>query len=169
MRVRIRNFSKKARNRKSMNELKHWATFVAEIMDISTKIREIKLEYKNSYDGYYGNSPFQGFDLLWNGKDAKIIFSQFYDSNQEQRRSFIVHELTHVLQLISGDMEIVGDNREKIKWKGRFNHTWKKFRFSKMESLEKGQINGYLAKHFPWEKEVQINCDFFELIYDSLK
>ena len=162
MKISIRNYSNKKRSHEAKKELKLYALEVASELNISEHIQDIRLEYRKEYRGYYGKkSPFQGFELLWNKGQVKIIFAAYYDRSQEMRKDFIVHELTHVRQLISGDLRPMG---ERIKWKGRFNHTWKKFRFKVMESFKnEADVETYLRKHFPWEIEVQKNCERFEI------
>lgn len=166
MKVTIRNLSKKPRGQRVKTDLKQYSEYIATELGISDHIKEIRLEYQNDYFGYYGKKgPFQGFELLWSNGRVRIIFANNYDQDQFARKSFIVHELTHVKQLIMGELEPMG---KEIKWRGRFNHTWKKFSFKAMEKKQGDKaVNGYIRKHFPWEKEVQANCDYYENQRDS--
>lgn len=145
-----------------MDELKRFAAEVAKALNIDSHISEIRIAYKKDFYNYYPKGkPFGGFDKLWDGNIAKLDLTKFWDINVAERKAAIVHELTHVRQLISRDLEVIGD--KTIVWKGQVNHTWKVFRDSILESIiTTKERDKYINLCFPWENEVTENIKKFK-------
>jgi len=162
MKVIIRNTSNKPRSEKAMADLKAYASFIAVELGIHKKIKEIRINYRKDWHGYYPKGrPLAGFNLLWNNGIVTINLAKYYDTDQDMRKDFIIHELVHVRQLISKDLVISKDERN-IKWKGVVVNTWKKFRDKEFDKLSRKKGRVYVEKLMPWEREVELTCNKYE-------
>ena len=158
MKVSIKNLSKKSRSKKYMNELKQYAREISFELGTALDIKEIKLTYKDHWNGYYPKGkPLGGFIKLYKNKIVQIDFVGHWDLNQHSRKRAIIHELTHVSQILEGRLQI-NKACNDLKWKGNPYPKWKLFRNKEYE--EKSTIkekNKYAGKLFPWEREVEKN------------
>ena len=160
MKISIRNLSNKKRSRKAMNELKDFAREIAQKLKITDNISEIRLRYTKQFNGYYPKGqPLGGFFKLYNPETqvVTIDFTGFWDISREDRLVAIVHELTHVHQMVSEKLQISSDGKE-CKWKGKDYQKWKKLKLSLLDDMTPDEQTEYLHKYLPWEKEVDRNC-----------
>lgn len=140
-----------------MQELKDFSIKIAKKLGIENKINLIQLNYTKGFSDYYPKGrPLFGFRKLFSNKTVKIEFTKYWDSSQKERKKVIVHELTHVQQMIDQKL-IISRNFKNVIWKGKSNQSWKKWRFKAFEELSRRAKNKYTAKLLPWEAEVQTN------------
>ncbi len=159
MKVKIRNRSNKKRSLSAMQELKDFSIHIAKELGIENKIILIQLNYTKGFSDYYPKGkPMFGFHKLFKNKKVKIDFARYWDYSQTDRKEAIVHELTHVKQMVDKRLIISRDFKNVI-WKGRPNQSWKKWRFKIFNELTRKEKNKYTAKLLPWEAEVQSNIN----------
>ena len=134
--------------------LKAFTKKIAERLEIDHRIKHIDLRIVKEWHGYYPKGkPLGGFKKVRKGKTVRIDLTGHWDKSITMNKEAIVHELTHVKQLIEKRLE-VNRSATELKWLGKKQVQWKKFRLSKLDSL--GSINAwrYTYKYMPWEKEV---------------
>jgi len=157
MRVIIRNKSNKRRSKTSMSELKEFACDIANKLKISNKIKVIRITYTKTFHGYYPKGkPMFGFKKLLNSGVVTIDLAHHWDYSKESNREGIIHELTHVKQLVEKRLVIDKDCKQVI-WNGKTNNTWNKFRFSNLDGMNAEDQVVYIEKFFPWERDVNRN------------
>ena len=163
MKVVIRNLSSKKRSKKQYKELRLFAKTIANQLEINHKIKTLYLTYRDEWPHTYypKQKPLGGFFKCWDGKRVSITFTGHWDVNMNTRMSSIVHELTHAKQMINKEL-LVFRNGKTVKWRGELNYSWKNFRFETLDGIQdRKKRNKYTNKHFPWEKEVQLNIKKF--------
>lgn len=161
MKVVIRNKSSKKRSYKQYKELRQFTISIAKEFGIYDQVETVYLTFRDEFPKTYypKGQPLAGFFKCWNGNRVSISLCDFWDGNMNDRKSAIVHELTHTKQMINKEL-IVFKNGKTIKWKNKLNHTWKNFKFKVHDSMsDRKKQDKYLCKHFPWEKEVGKNLD----------
>jgi len=162
VKITLSNKTNKPRSKKSRQELKDFAKYMAEELGITQSIKVIRLTYKKDFNGYYPKGkPLAGFFKLWNNGVVTIDLARHWDRSQEDRKTAIVHELTHVKQMISKQL-VVYKNAKQVKWKGKYATQWKTFRDSIFDELTPDKQDLYVRICFPWEAQVQANCDKYQ-------
>lgn len=159
MRVTLVNQSNKARSKKARNELKEFARDIVNKLGISQNIRHIKLRYTKQFYGYYPkNKPLAGFFKAYKDGVVQIDFTGWWDRSQADRKIAIIHELTHAKQMIEKRL-VVYKNGRQLKWNGKYTNCWKKFKLDLIEDMSEDELEKYIRKHLPWEREVYKNCE----------
>lgn len=157
MKIYIRNKSNKKRSKKSIKELRYFIIYIAKEFNITESVKEIHVNFMKDFNGYFPkNKPFGGFLKLFKDGKVQIDLARFWDYSRLDNRRGIVHELTHVKQMVEGRL-VVHNDMKGVHWNGEENHTWRMFRFKKASQLDEQDFKKYIAKYFPWEREVQIN------------
>ncbi len=166
MKITIRNFSNKRRSKAAMNELKSFTAEICAKLNIQRHIDLIKITYtKNPLDYYPVGKPLYGFYKLYHNRMVNINLAGSWDASQEVRMESIIHELTHVKQLVEKRL-VVSRDFKSIKWMGKTHELWKKWRWKEYSALPRAKKYNYTARLMPWEKEVQGNVDKYE--YDEV-
>lgn len=167
MRVTIRNRTNKKISVRSKEDLRTFFKHIVRILGIEDWIDEAQLTFTKDHGSYYPKGkPLHGFRRLYDGKIVKIDFAGSWNVSQDKRKRTIIHELTHVKQLIGGKLEISDDSKTAY-WKGRKTVKWKQFRFAELDKLrEPEDMQAYLNKYLPWEAEVQSNVDEYSFLLD---
>lgn len=150
MRVNITNRTNRRRSIAARQDLKDFAVKVAEKLGISDYIEEISLYYLKTHRMYFREGPLGGFRRLWDGKRIRIDIAKHWDTDQHARKTAIVHEMTHVKQMIDRRL-VIHHGGKSLKWRGRRYDGWKNYKFA----LDK--TDSYRIKHLPWESEVVEN------------
>lgn len=158
MKVVVKNKSSKRRSSKQIKELKEFVFYIARELNIVDKIPTVYLTYKDNFTGYYPKGkPLAGFFKSWNGHRVSIDLTGFWDVNLTARKEAIVHELTHAKQMIEKQLVVFKTGRT-LKWNGRLNNSWKKWRENEILSMEnESERLDYHLKLLPWEREVNLN------------
>ena len=159
MKISIRNYSNKKRSVKLKNELKIFTEKIAKELDIYSKIKEIKLFYvTNSHNYYPKDKPFGGFNFLFSKGIVNICFYKTWDKSQQCRKNVIIHELTHVKQLINKELE-VSKNGKFVKWNNQIFDRWNLYDEQTYEncSIDSEIFETYKCFVMPWEVEIPYN------------
>lgn len=159
MKVTLVNFSNKKRSKKARQELKDFATFIAEELRVDSKIKHIKMRYTRKWSGYYPKGkPLAGFFKAYRDGVTNIDFTGHWDFDRQTRLEAIVHELTHAKQLIEKRL-VVYKNGRQMKWNGKYTNQWKDLKIDMLDSMDADEVEKYIIKCLPWEKEVHKNID----------
>lgn len=161
MKIRVKNLSKKPRSKRQYKLLKDWAVFIALELNVYHHIDELRITYKNDwpYNYYPAGKPMGGFKKLYNNRIATIDLTDFWDEDMECRKGAIVHELTHLKQMVEGRL-VPSSDYKSVKWNGKTSSKWKTFRTEFYDGLRSNKLaRQYLTHHLPWEAEVQANLD----------
>jgi hypothetical protein len=159
MKVTIRNNSNKRRSKQAMQDIKDFTVCIARELEIYDKIKEVRIRYTKDWNGYYPKGkPFAGFKKLLSNKIVRIDLTRSWDRNISSRHEAIVHELTHVKQLIENRLQIHSSCRS-VRWNHKTQSKWRMFRDKFHEAMDVSLQQDYIELHFPWEAEVRQNCD----------
>lgn len=168
MRITIRNRTNKKISIRAKEDMRTFARVMVRHLGIEYWIKEIEITFVKDDGSYYPkDKPLFGFKKLFDGEVVKIDFSKTYGTSKDDRNGIIIHELTHVQQLIAGELKIADDCRT-VYWKGKKTETWKKFRFAKYYKLkETNKHRAYIKKLLPWEAAVDLNFKKYSFLLDD--
>lgn len=160
MKINIRNKSDIVRTKSEMDYLKIFTAELAWELGIACDVREIRLRYRNWWYGYYPKGkPLAGFYKLFKAGIVTIDLTGHWDADLIARKTAIVHELTHVKQIVEKRLR-VHSNCRVVHWNGSRVDTWKKYRESIRDSLTSQEARRrYKGNLIPWEWEVWENVD----------
>jgi len=162
MKITLTNRSNKKRTKKARKKLKSFAYKVAKDLKLLDELKEIRLYYETQFKGYYPvNKPLHGFRKLFNNKVVTICFTQHWDLDVTSRKEAIVHELTHVKQMVEGRLKI--RQPKTVWWNGKLFNKWKKVNIDDVENLSSKEWLKVRKKYLPWEMEVHKNCKVYKV------
>lgn len=156
--IKIIDYKKrKTLNNELQDSISEIANFI--LKENLLKIKKIKVVVLKSHP------TANGYDLAFKNLLEKkngivnLIITPSYDKNFRTRRSLIAHELTHVNQMLKGEIVFnLKDNKKEYLYLGEVYS--KVYSFDKFDSIpsRKKQIE-YISKICPWEKEPSILAD----------
>lgn len=150
------------RNKKTLHkELKNFLTEIGTFIlkDNWKKIKKVNIVVLKDYPTSLGYD--KAFSRLYKNGVVNLIITPSYNQNSATRRSLIAHELTHVLQMMTGELKFTlkGTSKHYL-YRGK-SYT-KVYSFAKFDAYKsrKAQIK-YISKICPWEYQPSLNADRF--------
>lgn len=161
MKIKVINISNKRRSRKSTSLLKEFINLAICALDLEDHIDEVRIRFTKDFYNYFPKGkPLAGFDKLYSNRICKIDLTKHWDTSLKANKEAIIHELTHIRQLIDKRL-VLGKDRKTVIWNGKVNNDWRKYNEAKFEKMSSKKSFELFYKYMPWEKEVYNNIRKF--------